>query len=315
VNDRARRLVSLARLVVTLVAVGLVVVLVDVRAVGTRLGQLDARYLVLFLLLSIPLYLLAAWRWHFSAARVGAPLGFQHAYFDYYLSTLLNQVLPVGVAGDVVRAARHRRRLRNDSSDGAVVPGSAARAVILERLSGFVALTLFVIASALVWLGRGQRTLVLRGAGGLLLLVVVGALVVRWLGRRSPESWLAALAHDGRKALFADGALPVQLGLSTAHVALLLAMFACAARATGVSLDLLTVVQVVPPVLACTTVPWAFAGWGVREASTAALYGLMGLDVASGVAVSVSFGLLSLLAAAPGLLVLGLAYRDRRRGP
>ena len=66
---------------------------------------------------------------------------------DYYLSTLLNQLLPLGVAGDVVRALRHRRRL---GAQGTL--GPPARAVVLERLSGVCGLALFVVASARSWL-------------------------------------------------------------------------------------------------------------------------------------------------------------------
>ena len=66
------------------------------------------------------------------------------------------------------------------------------------------------------------------------------------------------------------------------------------------------IVQVVPLVLFAMTVPWAFAGWGAREVSTAALFSLMGVDAAAGVAVSITFGLLSLAAAAPGVVVLCL---------
>jgi uncharacterized membrane protein YbhN (UPF0104 family) len=278
----ARRFALLARLVPTVALVILLVRFVDARAVGARLVHLDARWIAAYLALSLPLYLLYAWRWHFTAARVGAPVAFSRAYRDYYLSTLLNQVLPLGVAGDVVRAARN-----------------GGRAVVLERLSGFVALALFVVASALVWLARGRDSFLLPGAGVMLLAVGAVLLFVR-------------LASRDRVALLARGALGFQLAVSLISVAILLAMFACAGRAAGASLDLVTVVQVVPLVLACTTVPWAFAGWGVREVSMGALYHLLGLDAALGVAVSITFGVLSLVAAAPGLVVLALPERSQR---
>jgi len=299
VDERKRRRFAVARLVATLALVGVVVWRVDARAVLARLGSLDARWILAFVALSLPLYLLCAWRWCFTAARVGAPLRFRRAWLDYYVSTLLNQVLPLGMAGDVVRAARHKSRLGDEAW------GPAARAVLLERFSGVVALLLFAVASTLVWLWRGRgafagaTTIVLGG-------VVLGALVLARVARRPA---LARLLGDGRAALLEHGALGFQLSVSLASVAILLAMFTCAGRAAAVPLDLPTALQVVPLVLLSTTVPWAFAGWGVRELSTAALYRLMGLDAAAGVAVSIAFGLLSLLAAAPGLLVLAIPER------
>jgi hypothetical protein len=289
VDERARRWVARGRLVATVGLLVAVLWLVDLRAVGERLRHLQLRWIAAFLGLSVPLYLLYAWRWHFTAARVGAPVGYRRALADYYASTLLNQVLPVGVAGDLVRAARH-----------------GGRAVIFERLSGVLALALFVVASAGVWFWRGRDTFLGVGAGAA---VLVGLALVGAAMARPGRSWLRALAGDAQQALWARGALAFQLAVSTATVAILLGMFTCAGRAAGVPFGLWTALQVVPLVLASTTVPWAFAGWGVREASTAALYRLMGLDAASGVAVSITFGVLSLLAAAPGVLALALPGR------
>jgi uncharacterized membrane protein YbhN (UPF0104 family) len=271
--------------------------LVDLRAVGHKLEHFRVSFIVAFLLLSLPLYLLYAWRWHFTAARIGAPLRFRRAYLDYYLSTLLNQVLPVGVAGDVVRAARHRGRL------GGKEWGPAARAVILERFSGVAALAVFVVASAGLWLLRGRDSFVIVGAGALAVMLCAGLVLslrtARW-------RWLERVASDGRVALVERGALGFQLAVSIASVAILLLMFACAGRAVGVDLRPTMVFQVVPLVLAATAFPWAFAGWGAREASAAALFSLVGIDAAAGVAVSIAFGILSLVAAAPGLIVLCL---------
>jgi glycosyltransferase 2 family protein len=306
---------ALVRLLVTLAVLALVLRLVDVRAVGARLRHLDVRWSLVFIALSLPLYLLSAWRWCFTAARLGAPLRFRRAWLEYYVSTLLNQVLPFGVAGDVVRAARHRGRLTSDDAalDDAVgsARGSAVRAVILERLSGFVALGLFVVASGLLWVARGRDRVVLLGVAVVVTLVLLAFFILAGGARAREGSWLAALASDGRRALFGRGAIAFQLAISTLSVALLIAMFSCAGRATGVSLDPILALQIVPLVLACTTVPWAFAGWGVREAAMAALYQVAGLDAAAGVAVSIAFGLLILLAATPGLVVLALPARDR----
>ena len=295
-----RRWLAVARWLVMLASALGILWLIDLRAVGHQLQHLRAGFIVAFLLLSLPLYLLYAWRWHFTAARIGAPLRFRRAFLDYYLSTLLNQVLPVGVAGDVVRTARHRGRL------GGKEWGPPARAVILERFSGLAALALFVVASALLWLVRGRDSFLLVAACALG--VVLAAVLLVSAGPR--WQWLARFATDGRAALVDRGAFGFQLAVSLASVAILLLMFACAGRAVGVDLRPQLILQVVPLVLAATAFPWAFAGWGPREASTAALFSLMGIDAATGVAVSIAFGILSLLAAAPGLIVLCWPRRE-----
>ncbi len=290
---------KVARFIATPVFVGLVLWRIDLRSVWESLTHLSPRPVALFFGLSALFYLLCAWRWHFTSARLGATLPFRRAYLDYYLSTLLNQVLPVGIAGDVVRAARHRGRL------GGASWGPPARAVILERLSGVVALALFVLVSSAVWLVRGNGSFLGVFVGALLLAVPL-LLLLSSRARRSPR--LQALSTDARAALLERGAIGFQLAVSTTCVAILVLMFCCAARATGVVLDAGAAMQVVPLVLATTTIPWAFAGWGAREATTAALFALMGLDAARGVAVSVTFGVLSLVAALPGLIVFLLPH-------
>src|SRR5262249_49100922 len=154
-------------------------------------------------------------------------------------------------------------------------------------------------ASAALWLVRGESAFLGVALGALVLFAPIALLLVPRV-RRSP------LAADVRAALLERGALGFQLGVSLAAALLLSLMFACAGRAAGVALDPAGVVQVVPLVLAVTTFPWAFAGWGAREVSTGALFGLMGKGAADGVAVSVAFGVLSLAAAAPGAIVLFL---------
>jgi uncharacterized membrane protein YbhN (UPF0104 family) len=194
---------------------------------------------------------------------------------------------------------RHRGRLADRSW------GPPARAVVLERFSGVVALALFVLASALVWLLRGRSSFWSVFAGAALVLSPFGLLL-------SPRvrSWRSVerFSTDVRAALVERGALAFQLSVSLAHVAALMIMFAFAARAANVVLEWATVVQIVPLVLATTTLPWAFAGWGAREVATAALFQLVGRSAADGVAVSVTFGLVSLISALPGVIVLCLPH-------
>jgi hypothetical protein len=60
----------------------------------------------------------------------------------------------------------------------------------------------------------------------------------------------------------------------------------------------------VAPVLMTMLILVTVAGWGIREAAAAALWGLAGLTPADGAAISVTYGLLVLVSRAPGLVVL-----------
>jgi uncharacterized membrane protein YbhN (UPF0104 family) len=300
--ERGRRLLSVVRWVVPVVSALLVVAFVDLRSLGARLVRLDPRFIALFLVLSLPFYFICALRWTFTARRIDVTLPFRRAVAEYYVSTLLNQVLPVGIAGDVARAARHRARVGGSSW------GPVARAVLFERASGLAVLTMVASACALGFPDRtrGQGTVAVPALVALLV-VLAGALVWRW-ARRAGHGFGADLSA----AFFERGAFVVQPALSLTALFLLLLMFTFAARAAGVPMGFASALRTVPLVFVVTTIPWPFAGWGTREGVTAALFGVVGLDAADGVAASVAFGLLSLLASTPGILPLCIPSREPR---
>jgi hypothetical protein len=57
-------------------------------------------------------------------------------------------------------------------------------------------------------------------------------------------------------------------------------------------------------VLLAMALPLSMAGWGLREGAAALLWAAAGLDVAQGVAISISYGLVVLLSTLPGAWVL-----------
>lgn len=302
--ERSSRAVTLAKVAVTVGVVAVAQRHVDFAAVARRLVTLDARYVAAFVALSLVFYVLCAARWRFTAARLGAALPFRRALSLYYLSTLLNQILPLGIAGDLVRAARHRERDALASIDLPI------RAVVLERLSGLLGLAVLAFAATVLAAKRGLtpwRTEWLAPATAIA--VLASALFFAW-SRRSARG--AALVRGVHEALVARGALAVQLALSIGASLTLLLMFACAARAAGVALDAATTFTIVPFVFAATTLPWAFAGWGAREVTAGALFAAVGLGADAGVAASIAFGVLSLVAALPGVLVLSTRRAEAR---
>ncbi len=278
---------------------------------GTILAQvqrLSPGWALLALALTLPPLFLSAWRWRLTARLLGLPLGFRRALHEYYLALFLNQVLPGGVAGDAARAWRHSRQSGRR--------GGAWRAVIIERASGQLAmalLTLAVLAASPLWhelMARAVRGLaasgwLLAGIAGLLLLIPVA-----WQLARRPPAALAGLGGDLRRSLLAASVWPKQLGGSLLVVMSYALVFVCAARAIGVELPLATLLALVPPVLLAMLIPLTLAGWGVREGAAALVWALVGLPPAQGVAASMAYGIIVLLASLPG----GLVLLQRRAG-
>lgn len=271
-------------------------------------GPLAPGWILLALALTLPQMLLSAWRWRLTASRLGLSLSWAHALREYYLAIFLNQVLPGGVAGDAARAWRHSR----DSGRR----GSAWRAVIIERVSGQLALlllTLLIVAMSPLWQGLICKAVATLSSPVWLivasLLVVLGVPIMHRLVRQPPLA-LVGLGGDLQRSLLASSVWQRQLLGSLLVVLSYALVFVCAARAIGVTLPLGILLSLVPPVLIAMLIPLSLAGWGLREGAAALVWGLAGLPPAEGVAVSMAYGLLVLMASLPGALFLpGLRRR------
>lgn len=289
---------------VSFTTLAVIAVIVGPRSVAHALVRLRPEWVVAAVAVSVLQVLASAWRWRFTAARLGVHLPYRRAITEYYLATFLNQVLPGGVLGDVSRAWRHARGQhasdfpRSESSSPSL---RSVHAVVLERFSGQVVM-MFVAAISAASLG-GVHTLVVGAA----MLPIVGFALhrVRFHLRLPTEE---GFGGNARRAL-GGSALPVQLASSVLIVASYLAVYLLAARAVGVTTPTLVLLPLLAPVLVTMLLPVTVAGWGVREGAAAALWGAVGLTAADGVTVSVAYGLLVLVSSLPGAAVVVLTLR------
>lgn len=247
--------------------------------------SLDAGTLTLGVLLGVPITVAGAWRWRLVSRGLGLELRASRATAACYRSQLLNSVLPGGVLGDVARGVDHGR--------AAGAPARALRSVAWERTAGqavsatVAVLVLLVLPSPV----RSAVPVVLAvGLGGLALLLA--------LGRVSP-TLRADLAGLAERRLW-----PGVVAASAVAVAGHVATYVVAVRAVGVTASLTTVLPLAMLVLLAAAIPANLAGWGPREGMAAWAFGAAGLGAAQGVAATVAFGVLVLVAALPGALVL-----------
>ena len=287
------------RLAVSLGLLGLLWVHADGPQVIGRLWRLQPEFVVAALAVTIPQVGLSAWRWRFTASRLNLHLPFVNALREYYLALFLNQVLPGGVAGDVARAWRH-------GQSGGSGPGPAARAVVLERASGQVAL-FAVVMFGLLFAHNTPGSL--REAAGFRVpvegLIVVAVSLGLYRYRRRPE--IAVFFSDCTR-VFHGRAGVFQLLSSLAVVATYLVVYSLAARAVGVDLPLAVLLTIVPVILFSMVLPVSISGWGIRESVAAAFAASTGLAPETAIAVSIAYGLIVLISSVPGLLV-AVAFR------
>jgi uncharacterized membrane protein YbhN (UPF0104 family) len=264
----------------------------DGREVLNRVAQMDLRWALPALLLSMLQILLLAWRWRFTAARLGLHMPYPLALREYYLGVFLNQLLPGGVVGDISRAWRHARSTARTQT--------AVHAVVLERiLLQSVMLIVALVSLAVLPLPWTESV---AWALGVLLLTLASVGLLRVFRKRL--CWLrsaaAELARDARSAFLPSRVLILQVASAVLVVLGNLVVFVMAARAVGSTLPLSTLLPLIAPVLLAMMLPVTVAGWGLREAAAALLWGLSGLSATEGIAIAVAYGLLFLLAALPG---------------
>jgi len=280
----------------------------DLDSVVARLVAMRPGWVALALVLSVIQVAVLAWRWRFTARRLGVGLSFVEAWREYYLSIFLNQVLPGGVMGDVSRAWRQTRGRSRSAQGGS--GGPAARAVIFERVSAQAVMTTVALLSLLV-----LPAAVNRGSGAVIVATAVAATVIvvtigLWCRRQSSaQSPTGRVLAELASAHLSPLTFAVQLSSGLFIVATYLATYVAAARAVGVETPFVVILPLVAPVLMTMLIPVTIAGWGLRESAAALLWGAVGLTATDGVTVSVAYGLIVLVGSLPGAAVLVVARR------
>jgi len=286
----------LIRLLISLAILGLVAQQFGA-GVLERLQAIQPGWMIMALSITVAQVLLSAWRWQFTAARLQIALPAGRAVGEYYLATLVNQVLPGGVIGDAQRAWRHSQEMPRR--------GPAFQAVVIERLSGQLAMVAIAVG-VWVWSPPGGALSLPVSWGGLSLTVGVAAAVIIAI-RLIPRHRRAGLSDWGRamqSALLAPRVLPVQLAASLAVAASYIGVYACCVLALDPAAPASSWLPLIPLVLFTMLIPASIAGWGLREGAAALLWPLAGLPAAEGITAAVLYGALSLAASTPGLIML-----------
>ncbi|MEP3676689.1 lysylphosphatidylglycerol synthase transmembrane domain-containing protein [Sulfitobacter sp.] len=229
---------------------------------------------------------LMAKRWQMLARSFDIEIDYRRALGEYYLSQMVNFVLPGGVAGDVTRAVRLRQN---------TTLVRAAQSVMADRILGQGVMFVLLggaLTVALLWPG-GLNWPKAAWAG-----IGFGALAVVILG------FVARGDHGTGRFLLEVGRLFGQMRLcilSLVIAGLLIFSFYACARAAGTDIPPAGWLTVIPLVLSAMLIPLSVGGWGWREGAAAALFPLIGAPVAAGIATGIVYGAAMMLAALPGL--------------
>jgi uncharacterized membrane protein YbhN (UPF0104 family) len=272
----------------------------------TGLGAVNVTLVVVAVPLAGLTTVCCAWRWSVVAHRLGVGLPLGTAVAAYYRSLFLNLTVPGGVVGDVHRGLTHGREVAD--------MGRAMRAVGSERVAGQCVQALITLPVLLI-LPSPVRPVMPWVTGALVGAVALLALICRLAGG-GPDSTRArgrrAVSGELRRALLARDAWPQITLASTLVVAGHTVTFVLAARAAGSTAPLTRLLPIALLTLAAMVLPSA-GGWGPREGVAAWAFAAAGLGLDQGLTTAVIYGVLGLIAALPGALVLALDWRRGAR--
>jgi uncharacterized protein (TIRG00374 family) len=300
-----RRLVLIAKIALAAAILALLSRYVNIADIAARLRGASLGYLLAALALLTLQVVCASLRWLTILALAGCRIGTCRAIGSFAAGSLVNAALPGGVVGDAMRIWVTAR-------DGAGV-GETTYSVILDRLFALLGLGLLAALGTLLSLAIGARsdellmkTSLAIGAAsiaGLIALVAIAPLIGRFvakaprlLGHVKNLSAMAGAIRDPSRGL------PI-LAITLFANAMLVATIALLARGLGARLDPIDALIGAPLALEIAAVPATPGGWGLREGAMAVILARFGVDSGAAIAISVMFGLFSILANLPAAAI------------
>jgi len=238
-------------------------------------------------------------RWRMVLAALGARMPFLMSVELFMIGIFFGQVLPGAVGGDAVRIWKTR--------EAGLSLSHSVNSVLLERVITVFALMLLAaicqpflhesLAGLVpIWLFPAVAFM---GFCGIIVLMLLDKLPDSLTHFRIVRGFFA-LAADGRRLFlsFRQG-LPTLIVTILGHVNLVLGMWALG-RGIGAPVTIGDCLVLVPPVILAATLPISISGWGVRENMTVLLFAGIGVSHEQSAAMSLLFGLISLLVSLPG---------------
>lgn len=286
---------------------------VDMTNVVARARGLDVVDAVLCLVVLALQTGLVTVRWWLVARITDTTLTLPAALRILLIGMFFNQTLPSSVGGDAVRVWLVTRE--GSSLGKAVNVVLCDRVLALVVLVGLIGTTLPAIYARVSdeTTRMGLASLVGIGGAGLLVFLIGGERIAILLRRLRITRPFGDLAADFYRLFTRRSAI---MPLILSFIVHLLTVLAVMLLAWGIDIEatFLEGLMIIPTVLLLTTLPISVAGWGVREGAMVAGFGLVGVSADGALALSVLFGLATILIALPGGLVW-LVGRSRGEPP
>lgn len=269
------------------VGVGLLLLLltqIDGRELLATLRATDPWVFLLAVVVAAVGNALRTWKWQVLLAALEARVGFNRLHAVTYMALFFNNFLPGSLGGDGFRV------LRTAQAAGGAADATAV--VVMDRLTGLIALVLFVTVAAAIDLATGPLLFpaaIMWQILGLSLLALLACLVATKLSDRVSLLNRLPLPAAGRKVVAGLGGAFRVLhshpttwrGSMALSIGTLLAMVGAMyyyAVAAAIPVSFLAVLLIVPLASFLILVPISFNGLGLQEGAFMLFFGAVGVE-------------------------------------
>ena len=286
------------KVTLSVLALGGLLWLLDLRAIGMQLARVNAGWVLAACLLLVGGQVLSALRWAWLARGLGLAVHTGQKIRLYFLGMFLSLFLPSIIGGDVARGyllARGRQQ----------AGWPAAASVVLERLNGvvglvsIVAVAMFMLPLPALWTYGWLAAVLL-----LWLLMLSQPLWWPWFSRLPLPEKLSGWKNLPMTGRPLQRAWLISLPVSIVFQLLVVAAHVLLGMAVGLQLSLAAYALMVCLVALASALPISLNGLGVREAGYVGLAVYFGGNAEAAAAMAVLWLFVLLLAALPGGFVL-----------
>jgi uncharacterized membrane protein YbhN (UPF0104 family) len=267
------------------------------------------------LLLMAISFLVAAWRWQRVLAVYDAHIPLRILLKHYLAGQFVGNALPSTVGGDVLRISRCSK----DTGSTEV----AFASVVIERLTGFVALPLLIfigftarpdlVGVGRSWLAIATAVATLIVLGIILLLSASPTLAGRYVHKANWTRYIGIvhvgidrLRHDPRDAIAA-------LAAAVAYQLTVVAAVYCAVHTIGLTIPNGAVLAFIPAVAMVQVLPISVGGLGVREGMLVLLLHPLGVPTGQALALGLLWYAMTLLVSLAGAPAFAIGHEGRDR--
>ena len=288
---------------------------VDRREFLATLAAMDPWLFVLAVVVAAIGNALRNWKWQILLRALGAEIGFHRLHAVTYMALFFNNFLPGALGGDGFRVLR--------TAEAAGSAADAAAVVVIDRLTGLIALVLFVCVAAAVDLARGPLLFPAPVMAQILAAAIVALLacfVATKLSDRVSLLNRLPLPAMARKVVGQlAGAFRVlhthpstwgsSMALGCGTLLTMVVSMYYYAIAAGIPVPFLAILLAVPLASFLVLVPISFNGLGVQEGAFMLLYQALGVPATQAFVLAIGPRITLLVFS----LVGGLVYLAERR--